>query len=269
VVANRHGDVTGFKVPADEKHGELFLEPCFMLAESKQTKIQNPGSVDIYRHEDGAYRMLVCNNHLHTVTSHTLKGAEDISVSGHRVLVRKKLIIPDGLTVSPDKQWIAVSNHVTGELIVYRNTLRVNRFSAPVAVLGGIVCPHGVRFSSDGRRLIVADAASAYLHLFERDGEAWHSQSAPTKSVRLLSKSQFEEGRTNPEEGGVKGLDMTRDGKLLVTTCELDTLAFYTMDIFENADTPDIGNEIAGLSADRDAVLTTNIYATAKRHFWQ
>lgn len=269
VVANRLGDVSAFRVPAGTEHTEVFVEPLFLLSESKQTKIQNPGSVEVYKLSDDTYRMLICNNHLHTVTSHKLKVAEGIAISGHRVVVRRKLIIPDGLAVSPDKRWMAVSNHVTGELMVYRNHFLLNRFTAPAAVMGGMVCPHGVRFSSDGKSLIVADAASAYLHLFEREGEDWQNLSAPTKSVRFLNENQFAEGRTNPEEGGVKGLDMSHDGSLLVTTCEVDTLAFYAMSVFGVAKKLDIADEIGQLCRERDEVLTANIYATADTYFWE
>lgn len=269
VVANRLGDVTAFRLPAASELTEELVEPLFVVAESEKTKVQNPGSVDVYKLADGTFRMLVCNNHLHTVTAHKIKFEEGVSVIGHRVVLRRKLIIPDGLAVSPYKRWLAVSNHVTGDVLVYRNHVLANRFSAPAAVLGGMVCPHGVRFSSDGEQVVVADAASPYLHLFTRESEDWKNLPAPTKSVRFLSESQFSEGRTNPEEGGVKGLDMSRDGSLLVTTCELDTLVFYPMSVFSEAARLDIADEIATLSRERDAILTTNIYATAKRRFWE
>lgn len=269
VVANRLGDVAVFSVSASAEHAEIYREPLVVLEESEQTQIQNPGSVDVYLLSGGDFRMLVCNNYLHTVTSHRLQIGKRVAITGHRVLARRKLIIPDGLTVSPDRRWLAVSNHVTGELMVYRNHVLLNRFTAPAAVLGGMVCPHGVRFSSDGKCLVVADAASAYLHRFEREGERWQSMARPTQSVQFLSESQFSEGRTNPEEGGVKGLDMSRDGSLLVTSCEAEPLVFYSMGVFGSGAKRDIADEIAWLSRERDEALTTNIYATAKTRFWQ
>lgn len=105
------------------------------------------------------YRLLICDNYAHVVTSARVSLNGSCRVSGHSRLLQKGLQIPDGINVSQDRRWIVISNHVTGHLLVYRNDRRLHLDSDPVAVLRGMDCPHGVRFADRDQKRIVVDSA--------------------------------------------------------------------------------------------------------------
>ena len=121
------------------------------------------------------------------------------------VLLQRYLDIPDGVSVSPDRRWIAVSNH-TPHNVHY---------------------PHGVRFSADGGHLFVADAGAPYLHVYAPGPDQWRGVRHPLATVRIMDDAAFERGRFNPEEGGPKGLDLDASSRVLVVTSECQPLAFF------------------------------------------
>jgi hypothetical protein len=82
-----------------------------------------------------------------------------------------------------------------------------------------------VRFSPDGRHLFVADAGSPHVHVHARDGGAWHGVHYPVASVRVMDDDVFGRGRYNCREGGPKGVDVDRTGRMLVVTAECQPLA--------------------------------------------
>ena len=231
VVCNRAADVCVYRLPVPGDHPrERRVEP---LARIKghglfSARVLTPGSVD--SHELGAnrYRLLVCNNHWNAVTAHRVSLGTSIEIRNDGVLIENRLKIPDGVSLSADSAWIAISNHVDGEVLVYENTPRLHRRTPPAAFLRGIVCPHGVRFTPDGR-LLVADAASQYLHVFERKSGSWNGVQQPTKSVRLVDDDTFYSGRYDAREGGIKGIALDNASRVLITTHKRDVLGFYDL----------------------------------------
>lgn len=239
MVANRSGGVHVYRIPADAlEHDEINLRPIRKLRGSFKAKVSSPGSIDCYDLGDGRFRVLVCNNYIHTITSHTgtmPQKAADGSCKLKRVrndgiFLEKDLSVPDGICISPDQQWLAVSVHTSGNLHLYRLDQELDRNTSPAVILEGVVCPHGLQFSADGKVLYAADSASPYLHLFYRTGDTWTSLPRPDKSIRILSHEQFQNGRYNVEEGGLKGLDVLHRENVLVVTCEFHPLAFYDLD---------------------------------------
>src|SRR5262249_55056192 len=95
--------------------------------------------------------------------------------------------------------------------------------------------PHGLCFDADGRRLYVADAGERDLHAFDRPDGAWdRSSAASTFAVPAVdpealrrTKDAAGEGRYRRLEGGVKGIDVDRTGRVVVTTCRHQTLRFF------------------------------------------
>jgi WD40 repeat protein len=230
ITANRKGYVSIFKIPgASEASSGLKTAAFSTLKGSFASRISSPGSVECYQPGEGGSVVLVCNNYIHSVTSHRVEIGKELRVRRDRVIVRKGMKIPDGISVSFDRRWIAVSNHVKGEVWVYRNTKWLNRFSSPVGVLSGVVCPHGLRFSPDGKRLFVADAASSYLHVYESEQCDWAITSGATRSIQILDDETFKLGRNNPFEGGLKGIDIDSRGLILVSTCQHQTLRFHDL----------------------------------------
>jgi hypothetical protein len=197
------------------------------------------------------YRLLVCNNHWNAITAHRVSLGRSIEIHNEGVLIENRLKIPDGVSISPDAAWIAISNHVDGEVLVYGNTASLHRGTPPAAVLTGLVCPHGVRFTSDGR-ILVADAGSQYLHAFKSTSGSWTGVQEPTTSVRVMDDETFYSGRYDSREGGIKGIALDNSNRVLVTTHKRDVLGFHDLTrLLSGADHVD-SDEMAELRRQRD-----------------
>jgi WD40 repeat protein len=214
--------------------------------------------VDCYQSKANRHIVLVCNNYIDKVSTHEIETGKKFRVRKSRILLRKQLRIPDGISVSRNHQWLAVSSHATGTVHVYKNGARLNRRSISEGLLSAVVCPHGLRFTPDGRFLCVADAASPYLHIYESERGEWEMARGPTKSIKVLDEKTFQLGRYNALEGGVKGLDINNSGSVLLTTCEHQVLAFYDLKALlaqPGSRTPD--EEIDELTRKRNELFVT------------
>ena len=69
------------------------------------------------------------------------------------MIARKWLDVPDGVAVSANGRWLAVSNHEVGVVFVY-DYEQLGEDAEPVAVLRGATYPHGVRFTHDDRVIV-------------------------------------------------------------------------------------------------------------------
>jgi hypothetical protein len=231
VVCNRAADVCIFRLPDfDGPSRQLTIAPLKVISGSGTmfATVKSPGSVDSYPLAGNRFKVVVCNNHWNFVSSHIVSLGKTIGIRNCGRLTDERLCVPDGISISPDKQWIAISNHVHGEVLIYRNSADLNTALAPLAVLGGMVCPHGVKFTVDAR-VLVADAASQYLHVFERSGNTWEGYYSPWRSIRMLDDDTFYSGRHGAREGGIKGIDTDIGGRLLFTTHRLDVLGVYNL----------------------------------------
>jgi len=230
VVTNRHRFVDIFRLPrAGGRPDADDIRPLRTIARVGMRGLISPGSIAGYPRAGGRHRLIICDNYANQVTALTLTPRGKYRVRGHRVLLEKNLFIPDGVSVSADRAWLAVSNHVPGTIFIYPNLRRLNRWSKPVAVLHGMDCPHGIRFSADARHILTVDAAQPYLYVFEaRDGR-WQGEYRPVTTVRILDEATYLRGRSNPEEGGPKGIDLDTERNILAMTCEFQPLAFYDL----------------------------------------
>ncbi len=228
VVSNREGDVGIFKLPA----GDIDVQRCEALPiqtlpADGTSLLKSPGSVSIVDVDRDLCEMLICNNFEHTVTRHVLDRTAGCAVRSSEVLLRKWLDIPDGVGVSRDRRWIAVSNHNTHSVLLYEYVPSLNRDADPDGILRGVYYPHGLRFSSDGRHVFVADAGAPYVHVYRTDGDEWRGVRNPVATIRIMDESQFLRGRHYPDEGGPKGLDIDAGSNVLVVTSECQPLAFF------------------------------------------
>ena len=148
--------------------------------------------------------------------------------TGNHLLLEQGLDIPDGIAVSHDGQWIAVSSHGTRDVKMYRMSASLGPDTEPAGILQDANYPHGVRFTADDRHMLVADAGSPMLHVYER-GTGWDGRRLPARSIAVLDEDIFLRGRTNDEEGGPKGLDIDRSNSVVAVTCEEQTLAFFAL----------------------------------------
>ena len=228
IVTSRGRDVALFALPPGERGmRSLEVPPMARWPADRTTLLDAPGSVAVTRLEHGACEVLICNNNGHTVTRHLLDRDAGGAIRHSEILLQKYLDIPDGVSVSPDRRWIAVSNHTTHNVLLYERSPALNAAVEPDGILRRVAYPHGLRFSADGSLLFVADAGAPYLHIYAQDADQWRGVRHPVATVRIMDDAAFERGRHNPEEGGPKGLDLDAGSNVLVVTSESQPLAFF------------------------------------------
>jgi hypothetical protein len=232
IVTSRGSDVALFKLPSGEEivrtHEVL---PIARWPANGTTLLNAPSSVAVTHVEEDAGEVLICNNDGHTVTRHLLDRDAGGAIRNSEILLNKYLNIPDGVSVSPDRRWIAVSNHAEHNVLLYENSPALNPDAEPDGILRGVIYPHGLRFSADGRHLFVVDAGAPYLHIYTQDSDQWHGVHHPAATVRIMDDAIYQSARHNPEEGGPKGLDLDASSKILVLTSECQPLAFFDVPV--------------------------------------
>lgn len=241
LVANRGGELGLFERPHEISSvvTEVHLNTVCSYAGSRLRPIRAPGSVDCFRISEHRYRVLVCNNYIHTVVSFEIDVSTGFKTKDYSIVCRRLLSIPDGISISPDKKWVAVSSHDTHEILVYKynrefsslsNISLINRIKKPAGRLSGTFYPHGLRFSPDGKTLFVADAGMPYIHAYYSEDGNWSDRRWPQSVFRVMDDQTFDVEINNPGEGGIKGLDIFHNGKFLATTTEHQPLKFYEID---------------------------------------
>jgi hypothetical protein len=113
--------------------------------------------------------------------------------------------------------------------LLYENKTSLNELSRPDGILRRIIYPHGLRFTSDGHFIVVADGGSPFVNIYETRSSDWRGVRNPLLSFRVLDNEDYLHGRHNPEEGGPKGIDLHHAHNILVTTCERQPLAFFDL----------------------------------------
>jgi hypothetical protein len=228
-IANRDGLVSIVEIPPGELAGRRSrVDPVREIAGGMFCRLKSPGSIAVRREAGGRLSLLVCNNYIHRVTQHAIDPAAAYRVRRNSVLLARGLDIPDGIALSRDGKWIAVSNHSTHEVLLFDAGAPLGPYTEPAGVLADAGYPHGLRFSPDDRHLLVADAGAPLIHVFER-GDGWTGTRGPVRSQVVLDDETFKRGRANPAEGGPKGLDVDRSGIVVATTCEEQALSFFPL----------------------------------------
>lgn len=247
VVANREGQACIFELPSDAV-GNCDLEP---LAVFDFHGILSPGSVAVTKTKQGLYEALLCNDFANEITRHLFDFGRGCSFKSNTVLLRKWIQFPDGISVSKQRQWIAVSNHDTNAIFLYKNDPSLNPSSNPDGVLRHYY-PHGLRFASADRFVIAASAGSPYVNIYQASDSDWRGVHNPVLSIKVLSNEDFVRERSSRENGGPKGIDINNAMDVLVITCQQQPLVFFDLDsILKSAHlqshipSPEFGNDIA------------------------
>ena len=231
VVANREGQACIFELPSNATDN-CELEP---LAIFNFHEISSPGSVAVIKNEQGSYEALICSDYTNKVTRHLFDFGKGCSFKNDTVLLNKWIQFPDGICVSKEKQWIAVSNHDTHAVFLYKNNSSLNARSAPDGILRHYY-PHGMRFASADRFLIAASSGSPYVNVYQAPDSDWRGVRSPVLSIKVLSNEDYLRARISREDGGPKGVDINNAMDVLVMTCEQHPLAFFDLDpILKNA----------------------------------
>jgi DNA-binding beta-propeller fold protein YncE len=227
VVGNRFGDVSVLQLPpSGSGNKEHILHPLQSIKGFESRSLHSPGSVSVSLTGNGLYEVLVCNNYIHYVTRHILNANQQLEIDRDEVLLHKHLEVPDGIAMSSDQQWIAVSNHKKNNILVFENTDQLGRHSDPSAVLRYANYPHGVRFTADNKFIVTADAGAPFVHVYAIGSGGWLGVHQPITSIRVMDDETFALGHYNPQEGGPKGVDIDNEMKVLVVTSAHQLLAF-------------------------------------------
>lgn len=224
IVANRKGDVTLFRLPLNAGLASVELLPFQHF--SNRNVLSEPGSVCVCKLDQHHLEVFVCNNSSSTVAQYILREKSFSIVSGS-ILLEKDLDLPDGIAVSRDCRFIAVSIHNKHQVYVYKRTRFLSRESSPCAVLHGFEFPHGVVFSEDNGYIFVLDAGGIFAHVFSSGGKDWDGDFYSTFKIQLIDEGVFNKGRNNVAEGGQKGISLFYDDRILVTTSEEAPLVFH------------------------------------------
>jgi len=271
IVANRAGGVAMFRLPTGEAHARSCeVLPIQTWPAGGTSLLKSPSAVAVASVERGLREILICNNSGYSVTRHHLDVGAGCVVRRSEVLLRKWLDIPDGVSVSPDRRWIAVSNHGTHDVLLYENVPSLNEQADPDGILRHVHYPHGLRFSADGRYLFVADTGAPDVHVYAEDSAGWWGVRHPAATIQIMDESLFVRGQHNPEEGGPKGLDIDAGSNVLVVTSECQPLAFF--DVAALLERASAGNPVptaspyaARLSGAIDGQMDDDLYERSRR----
>ena len=230
IVASREGSLTVHHAPrGDARDGPTESTSVDLTPTPGFGPVFGPSAISVTVDETGNAEVLVCNFYGDTVTKHVLhrNGSTRCDVVSNDVLLRNHLGRPDGVALSPDGAWIALSILDPPRLLLYERRELHDTGSDPHAILRGAWHPHGLRFSADSRSLFVADAATPCVHVYAMEGDTWRGvQLQPADSVPVIEDDLFERGRALGRRGP-KGLDIDRSGRVLAVTCEYQPLAFF------------------------------------------
>ncbi len=218
-VANRSGGVLILPVPPPVNGVERATVEPVMVIGGDDTPVTSPGSLTIEQHGPGLHELLVCNNYVHLVTRHMVD-SRALRVVSAEVLLLEGLSIPDGIAISNDCRWLAVSNHRTHSVLIFDNTADLGPNTPAVGELHDVTYPHGLRFTADDSHLIIAAAGTPHVVVFERGEHDWRGSRTPAATIRVMDDDTFQLGHKNPQEGGPKGLDIDCTGRILAITSE-------------------------------------------------
>jgi hypothetical protein len=230
IVANRGGgNVATFRLPAGsaEFHSRDVAPSAIWPAEPS-TLVNTPSTVTVARRERGMSEVLICDHAEHIVTRHVLE-ARPGGVVTHDVLLRKLLLFPDGAVISPDRRWMAVSNHSTHSVLMYENSTTLSADAVPVGILRRVYAPHGLRFSADGKHLLVADAEAPHVLVYACERNDWSGIRNPTATLTIMDDETFRRGHLGPGDGGPKGLDIDAGSQVIAVTSRCQPIAFFDL----------------------------------------
>lgn len=220
IVCNRTGCIDVFDIRNIQFNDKVIdLKPIRTIKRANFfEKINSPGSLAVLHSSDKKIEILVCNNYSHQITHHDIPLKSRFKLTKSSIFLKNGLNIPDGISINKNKTWVAISNHGTNSVLLFDLKSKLSISSEHTGELINIGYPHGIRFSEDGNKIFVADAGSPYIFVYETIDDSWNGKFEPVTKYKVLSDEDYLRGRTNPEEGGPKGLDIIEKASLIAIT---------------------------------------------------
>lgn len=247
VVANRSEGIAFFAIPRARRwkpqtpisaiskvQPHWFGAPGEMRTLRSRKIITGAGSARVF---DG--HVYIGSNKANTVTRHRILPGPTCEEG--ELVARQGIEIPDSAAVSPDGRWLAVADHDHSRVLMFALGEGEAAGDGEAAAVGqledpALKFPHGVVFDRSGTILLSTDAGGRDVHLFHAPGGDWRGgKSAGVSRVDGVAEAAFVRVQAEtPDavrhlEGGPKGIDVSRDGRVVVTTCRGATLRAYTL----------------------------------------
>jgi sugar lactone lactonase YvrE len=178
--------------------------------------------------------LFICCNNRSTLTVHPYRLRHGKIETGEGTIVAQDwLEIPDGVAVSRDGCWIAVSDHEHHRILIYRDADKTLSCQLRDDDLRH---SHGLCFHPTGRSIYVADAGEREVHVYV-SANGWN-QSAINSAFKLaaVDPAAFHNTRNStierhrPLEGGIKGIDVDPSGHIIAATCHHQVLRFFEIE---------------------------------------
>jgi hypothetical protein len=266
-VASRGHGIALLRIPpASADARTVVVDSLQSLGIADTDLLRVPGSIQVVDLGD-AIELLVCNNASGEITRHRVTADTARRFEGGEAIAGKWLELPDGLTVSRDRHWLAVSDHGSHLVQLYQYGSPAMRDRDPDGILRGVYYPHGLRFSADSRHLFVADAGTPFVWAFGQSTDRWNGVGHPLARVRVMDHALFAKGDVGPGEGGPKGIDIDATERVLAIASVHRPLAFFDFQSISSqvqaaegvrgllAETSDIRYELHALQTRRDAAI--------------
>jgi hypothetical protein len=231
IVTNRLAESVVLPVPPPDSASPCVVPTLQTIGADGSHYLRSPGSVESRSIAPDLYEVLICSNAANYVTRHVLDAREHHRILGEEILLMEGIDLPDGVAVSHTREWIAISNHDTHCVAMFRNRRGLNHRTRPEGHLVGLHYPHAPRFTPDGRFVLVADAGAPYVRVYASEGDDWVGTRSPAGAIRVMDDAMFDRGHTNPYEGGPKGIDITADMRVCAITSEFRSLAFFDLEL--------------------------------------
>jgi DNA-binding beta-propeller fold protein YncE len=230
IVASRGGgNVATFRLPAGSaEFHSTDAAPFEIWPAEPSTLVKEPSTVSVTCRERGMSEILICDHAEHIVTRHVVDSNARGAVK-RDVLLQKLLMLPDGVAISADRHWIAVSNHSTHTVLMYENSTKLSADTDPAGILRRVYAPHGLRFSADGQQLLVADADAPHILVYACERNDWSGIRNPRAAVTIMDDETFRRGHLGPGDGGPKGLDIDAGSHVVAVTSRCQPLAFFDL----------------------------------------
>ncbi|MDM7952800.1 MAG: hypothetical protein QUV07_06250 [Cyanobium sp. CZS 25K] len=278
-VGNRSGDLVIYRLGEDHNGLPDSLAPLKIIPCGEGLLLHGPGSLDARALSPDCYELLVCSNWSDSVGRFLLDITDGIRVLAEDLLLRRWIDLPDGIHIAPQGRWVATSSHCTQSVLLHDADEGISPHTDPQGVLRGLAYPHGIHFSHDGKFILVADAGAPYVHIYHRSDGDWRGIHDPILSALTMEESLFRRGQINPQEGGPKGLAIDPSGRVLVTCCKLQPLAFFDLGgfmasfdcppglheiAFPGRDQPEVGSLSVRLELERQQRLAASAHQLAE-----